>query len=62
MLQPTTRVVRCAVDARALENFLAHAAPGYADEVPKHKDGTSYGLTRRQLVRRHDDWSFSPRA
>ena len=43
--------IRCAVDARALREYVqgtGHAA----DAVPRHKDGTSYGATRRELARR----------
>jgi len=39
------------VDARALREYVqgtGHAA----DAVPRHKDGTSYGATRRELARR----------
>ena len=39
------------VDARALRAYVQNAGPA-ADAVPRHKDGTSYGATRRELARR----------
>ena len=51
-LRPITRTLRCAVDARALDRFVADAPALYADAVPRHKDGTPYGMTRRQLAAR----------
>ena len=50
-LQPVTRTLWCAVDARALRDYVATAGPE-ADEVPRHKDGQSYGATRRELAGR----------
>ena len=49
-LRPITRRLRCAIDGRALREYV-HAAGPAADVVPTHKDGTPYGATRRGLAR-----------
>lgn len=49
-LRPVTRRLRCAVDGRALREYVRGAGPA-ADAVPVHKDGTPYGATRRDLAR-----------
>ena len=49
-LQPVTRTMHCPIDAQALHEYVVGAGPE-ADEVPRHKDGRSYGATLRDLAR-----------
>ena len=49
-LRPITSRLRCAVDGRALRDYVHNAGPA-ADVVPTHKDNTPYGTTRRGLAR-----------
>ena len=48
-LRPVTRSMRCSVDMAAVREYVDGAGAD-ADEVPRRKDGTSYGLTRRQVT------------
>jgi len=50
-LRPVTRTLDVSVDVAALADFLAAGGP-QLDVVPQHKDGSSYGMTRRRLVER----------
>jgi len=50
-LRPVTSDVTCAVDARALRQYVETAGAD-ADVTPVHKHGQPYGATRRELVTR----------
>ena len=47
---PTTRTLACEVDVQAVETYVSGAGPE-ADTIPKHKDGTSYSKTSREMMR-----------
>jgi hypothetical protein len=48
-LRPETRKMVCPIDTVALREYVDTAGPE-ADEVPRHKDGRSYGKTLRDLA------------
>ena len=49
-LRPETRKMVCPINTVALRKYVDTAGPE-ADEVPRHKDGRSYGKTMRDLAR-----------
>ena len=51
-LRPETRKMVCPIDTVALREYrYVDTAGPEADEVPRHKDGRSYGKTMRDLAR-----------